>query len=74
MEGSSGFLECEERECGPEEVMIEDVCFDIDDTSRCQGYGMLKYCTATCLKRICKQYILSTNYLIPTCAKESLCS
>ena len=43
VKGSSGFLECQKRDCQPEEVMIDGECHEIDDTFRCNGSGMFKY-------------------------------
>ena len=35
----SNILECVERQCGDEEVMIEGECQDIFDESLCAGFG-----------------------------------
>merc|ERR1719233_322863 len=37
--GQSGLLECQERDCHPEKVLIDGLCLDIDYTSNCTGSG-----------------------------------
>ena len=37
--GQSGVLECEERDCHPELVLIDGLCLDIDHSSNCTGSG-----------------------------------
>jgi len=37
--GESGILECRDRDCHPEEVMIEGICRHVDDKSMCDGAG-----------------------------------
>jgi len=37
--GQSGVLECEERDCHPEQVLIDGLCLDIDHSSNCTGSG-----------------------------------
>ena len=32
-------LECVDRQCGPEEVMIDGECYNVDEKSFCPGIG-----------------------------------
>ena len=63
--GQSGVLECEERDCHPEQVLIDGLCLDIDHSSNCTGSG-----NTTCMlldKHDLLQYS-STLINIPTWA------